>query len=449
MLSKLNVNTYRIQKFISILSYRSLSSFIGFFKTILITHLFGIGAISDAYFIFTTILTTVSGFIQQMSLNLVIPVYNEQYNRNQASPEDVQARQRTFISLCFNYFLTFSFGIALIIYVLHEQLIGPLHDKLSTTEYHIISILLHYTLPVTILFQASNFLSQLMLQRQEINKYFLLDIINGIIFITILTVLAYFMKAYALIWAFPFTSLILFISQLVTSSFRFQWFWKLRDFDIGIKKISTRLISWACFAALPYVDNYFLTLLPAGDLSVFRYSSTLITVLATLTVFNSQTTIIPEMALLGSTRKYNELTKKLNTSIFELFIISIIIISLGCVLAPIILPKLFSWYDKLSSEHMTKLTLCVQILLFRLPFVGFHQVASSCLNSIASNKQQLLFGVRSLIARIILAWIGLRYWGFFGIIVTHVIEYAIISAINYGTIHWIISKNKDQIPNPT
>jgi putative peptidoglycan lipid II flippase len=420
----------RMKDFLTLTSLRMTDMASGILKDILLTKAFGLGVFMDAYFVTTSCLDMFSGYFQQMGYGILLPFYNEQAATDN-TPEAIEREQERIIVVFLNWLILSMMVIGVLLLVQYQtfgSLVAP--NLMKEPDSHL-NLLLMISLPLSMLFQGSYALRIILLQQKRFAYFHLPGILSTFVFIGCLWALLPQYGYYAVIWALP-------VSQI----FQFALYWYLLKIRWGLvlkapfirKMLLLSLpntLSWLFFYLFVPIDNYFLSFLPPGDLSSYRFAMKMVTVFSMLTVFSLQMTMVPAIMTAGSKKDLPKMKKLIGKGFFESMLFGLPLIFAVLFLAPFLI-KVFFERGAFVAQNTRQVVFCLQILIWQIPFIGSWMMISRSYNSLFLLKPFMWIGLIALGLRALFDWWGLRTGGIQGVAWMTVCHYYLLLLIGVG-----------------
>lgn len=393
----------RLRAFSALSGLRLVDVAIGLIKDVLLTRVFGLGLYLDAYFVGTSFLDIGSGYFQQMGYGILLPFYNRQ-DADGLSLEEIHQRQQTLTLVFMNYMTLSTLLVAVGMVILHQWIV----DIALPTRSHdnaFLDGLFMASLPISILCQGSFALRTLLLQQKRFHLFYLPGILSTVVFIAIFWGFSGSLGAKALLWALPVSQVVQLALYWHYLGIRWQWLWKARDLGPMFKLALPNALICVVYYLFTPVDNYFLSQLPAGELSAFRYAAKMVTVLSTLTIFSLQMTLIPALMQAGSQEDTRTMRRLILQGLKESILLSLpVFIGLFFLATPLV--QLVFERGAFTADDTARVVQSMLIQMLGLPYIGAWMLISRCFNSLFWVKEFLVLGVVFLGLRV-----GLDYWG--------------------------------------
>ena len=399
--------------FASLSGLRGLTTLLGLLKDILLTHLFGLGAFLDAYFVTLGLLDVASGFFQQMGYGVLLPLFNEEKatkNSIEVTPKVESAQlakhdKDTLVIVFGNYLTLAILMVAVGELVLASQIGTWLAPELQANPDSHLGMLLTLLLPLSLLCQSAYALRLLLIQHKKFAWYHWPAIVSTVLFLLMVWFLFPSMGVWSVILAFPTSQVIQLLGYLWALNIQWRWTWYYPELHRMLQYATPNLAICLVYYLFIPVDNWFLAQLPAGELSAYRYAAKLVTTLGTLTVFSLQMTLIPNLMTAGGQKDSPKMQTLMRQGLFESLLVALPVIGLGIWLGPWLVRLVFL-RGEFSETNANNLTQCFQILVWQLPYIGSWMLVSRAFNSRFWLKPFLVIGIIALALRV-----GLDYWG--------------------------------------
>jgi putative peptidoglycan lipid II flippase len=420
----------RLKDFLTLSGLRLTDMASGILKDILLTKAFGLGVFMDAYFVTTSCLDMFSGYFQQMGYGILLPFYNEQATTNN-TPEAIEREQEQIIVVFLNWLILSMGVIGILILVLYQtfgSLMAP--NLMKETDSHL-ELLLMISLPLSILFQGSYALRIILVQKKRFAYFHLPGILSTLVFIGCLWAMLPQYGYWAVIWALPVSQIFQFVLYWYLLKIRWQLVLKAPFIRKMLLLSLPNTLSWLFFYLFVPIDNYFLTFLPPGDLSSYRFAMKMVTVFSMLTVFSLQMTMVPAIMTAGSQKDFLKMKKLIGKGFFESLLFGIPLIFAVILMAPFLI-KLFFERGAFVARNTQQVVFCLQILIWQIPFIGSWMMISRSYNSLFLLKPFMWIGLGALCLRVLFDWWGLRIGGIQGVAWMTVFHYYLLLLIGVG-----------------
>lgn len=434
----------RFKQFATLSGLRFVDAIVGIVKDVFLTRAFGLNAFVDSYFVATGLLDLFAGYYQQMSYGILVTLYNERADESQDSHQ-INQQQAQIIVIFLNYMIL-SMGLLAIFMMLQYQWLGSITAPgLIGKKDGYLDVLLMISLPLCMLFQGSSALRVLFLQQKRFAFFHLPGIVSTLVFITVFWIFYPQHGVYSVVWGLPVAQCVQFLMYWFALKIRWEFIFKFPDMRKMLWLSLPNSLSWLFFYLFYPVDNYFLAMLPEGELSAFRYASKITGVLVALTVFSLQMTVVPNLMIAGSQNNIVEMKKLIRKGIRESFLWSIPLIITGIFLAPFAIKVLFE-RGMFSKEDTELVTLCFQILIFQLPYAGIWMFITRSYNSLYLVKSLMVVAFSAIILRFGMDWMGLHYGGIKGMAWMATAHYYIMLLLGLSVLLYLMKQKESASP---
>ena len=440
----LNKDPERIKNYFVVSGLRLLEVGINLVRDIALSTYYGLTTFLDSYFVTLHLSDISKAYFKQMSYGILLPFYNEKASQDEstATPE-----QNDLMVVFLNYMMLGTLIASVIAMFNTHWLANILAPGLSGKPDSFLTELLFIALPLSVLFSTSSALRVVVVQQKKFAFFHLPMIISIVAFILFFLAFKETLGYYAVIWALPLAGLIQYILFFAVLKVKWKFLWRVPETDAILRMLIPYSLTYIFYELMIPVDNYFLSLLPDGELSGFRFANKIVTVISTLTVFSMQITLIPALMLSGSQRNWPEMKKLLGKGVIECVLVSLPIIVLAWFVAPYVVPVIFE-HGAFSKQNSELVTFCFKILVLELPYYALWMVLLRCYNSLFLLKPLMWIGVLTLLSRFILDWVGLHYWGITGMAWMYVVQHYLVIAMLVGVLFYLIAQNKvDHLSN--
>lgn len=412
----------RLKNYLVLTGFRLLQVITGLMKDMVLTRHLGLGAFVDAYFISTSYLDVFAGYFQQMGYGVLLPLYNKT-SQESDSEQEAATRQQKLIVVFMNYALLSMGLMALVMLVLHQTLGAWVAPKLANTKY--LDLFFFLALPVSMLFQGSYALRLVLVQQKRFGYYYFPNIVSAFVFAVGVYALYPALGYRSVLWVLPLSQIVQFVMYWQVLGIRWRWLWQHESLREMIRyALPTTFIILIYYLLVP-IDNYFLALLPAGELSAFRYASKIANLISTVSVFGLQMTLVPQLMTLGSQRNLLGMRKLVNKGMLESFLYSLPLI-LGMLFGSSFLIQLLFQRGAFHAHDTRLVSDCLNILILQLPYLGAWMLVSRSFNSLTMFKPFLFLGVLTVLLRGLFDWVGMTRWGVEGIAWMSTVHYYVM-----------------------
>lgn len=390
-----------------------------FLKEVSLTAVFGLSLFMDAYVLVNNVLIFTRSYFEQLGYGALIPVYSSTvspYSSGASAQEPAQVLQerREFLLVVFNYTLLITAFVGIVLAWQHRtvaMLMAPIWNG-ERLEYLLLLAL--FILPSCLLFQMAEMLRTTSVQEKRFILYQLPRVASLILFVGGFFLLFPAFKGMALLIALPLSQLAELLIYCVCLGLRWHWAWQHPLLKPFMDKLLPVSLSWGIFSLSILVDNFFLSFLPVGEPSAFRYAYVSILIAASLTVVNLQLESVAAINNACLEKNLIGMRRLLNSTALQVVLWSLPIIIGSVVLAPWLIKIVFE-RGAFTPENTRMVAECYRILIVLLPYVALWRAVSNCYYTLNLVRPLVLIGLLVTVLRVGMEWVGLKLWGLPGI----------------------------------
>lgn len=398
-----------------------------FLKEIVMTAFLGLAQFMDAYTLVNNILIFTRSYFEQLGYGALIPAVTQSgpadASRRRAGPasQPVQAdqneepfSQQKLLVVLLNYAILFTVVVGGAIGLLHQpiaQLIAPTWagEKLQS-----LLLLTWLVLPSCFMFQVAEMFRVLCIQEKRFALYQLPRITSLLLFIISFVLLLKVMGPMGLVIALPLSQLVELLMYCVGLKIRPRWLWRTVGSASFLQKILPVSLTWGVFSLTALVDNYFLSFLPTGEPSAFRYAYVSVLIAGSLTVVNLQMVKLADLNQACFEKDLEKTLTILKNASVQILLWSLPLIVASIVFAPWLIKVVYE-RGAFTAHNTLLVSQCYQILIVMVPYTALWRLISSCYYNLNLIRPLLLIGVVLLALRIGMDWLGLQLLGLHGL----------------------------------
>lgn len=391
-----------------------------FLKEVSLTSVFGLSLFMDAYVLVNNVLIFTRSYFEQLGYGALIPVYSslalDDTTKEETGnlPPTITAQQQELLLVVFNYMMLFTGGISALIIWQHRWVSWLMAPTWSGERLEYLLLLVMVVLPCCLLFQMAEMLRTISVQEKRFVLYQLPRILSLALFIGGFFLLHPALKTGALLIALPVSQLAELVMYALCLGIRWRWQWQTPLLPPFLSKLAPVSMTWVIFSLSMLVDNFFLSFLPSGEPSAFRYAYVSILIAASLTVVNLQlenVSAINVACLQGHLARMRQLLKETG---LQVTLWSLPLIAGSIVLAPWLIKIVFQ-RGAFTASNTLMVAQCFQILILMLPYSALWRVISNCYYTLNLVRPLFVMGLIVTLFRVGMEWLGLHLWGMPGI----------------------------------
>jgi putative peptidoglycan lipid II flippase len=384
-----------------------------FLKEVTLTAFFGLAQFMDAYTLVNNVLIFTRSYFEQLGYGALIPAYGAQASGTDGTNQ-TNSVQRDFLNTTFNYIMLFTLLISGFLCWQHRWVAWIIAPAWSDTKLGHLLLLTLIVLPSCLLFQVAEMLRILSIQEKRFVLYQLPRVISLLAFIGGFALLYPQLKTTALLIVLPVSQLLELVIYCSCLGIRWRWIWNAPGLKSFLEKLAPVSLSWGIFSLSLLVDNLFLSFLPTGEPSAFRYAYVSVLIAGSLTVNNLQLTQLSEMNSVCLEGDFSITERKLKKMGLNIILFSLPIIIVSLLLAPWLI-KLVYEHGAFSAQNTLMVSQCYQILIVMLPFTAIWRMLSSCYYALNLTRPLIILGLFSLGLRVVMEYAGLKLGGLKGL----------------------------------
>lgn len=398
-----------------------------FLKETSLTSAFGLSLFMDAYVLVNNVLIFTRSYFEQLGYGALIPVYSSLALGNPSSnhtvdpqqsalkhPHVVTPEQQELLLVVFNYMMLFATGISAFIAWQHRWISWLMAPTWSGERMDHLLLLVMVVLPCCLLFQMAEMLRTISVQEKRFVLYQVPRILSLSVFIGGFFLLRPALKTGALFIALPVSQLVELVIYALCLHIRWRWQWSTPALKPFLNKLAPVSMTWVIFSLNILVDNFFLSFLPSGEPSAFRYAYVSILIAASLTVVNLQLENLSAINLACLQGHLARMRKLLRETGLQVILWSLPLIAGSIVLAPWLIKLVFQ-RGAFTAANTLMVAQCFQILILMLPYSALWRVISNCYYTLNLVRSLFVMGLVITLLRAGMEWVGLHLWGMPGI----------------------------------
>jgi putative peptidoglycan lipid II flippase len=397
-----------------------------FLKEVSLTAVFGLSLFMDAYVLVNNVLIFTRSYFEQLGYGALIPVYsNPTLKAGHSTPPDssencggecgpVSAERQEFLNVVFNYTLLFTALVCGVLAWQHQAVASIMAPSWSGERLAYLLLLTWLILPSCLLFQLAEMLRTISVQEKRFVLYQLPRVASLLLFIGGFFLLYPSLQGMALLIALPLSQLAELLIYCVCLGIRWRWIWTSPGLKPFLDKLTPVSLSWGIFSLSILVDNFFLSFLPTGEPSAFRYAYVSILIAASLTVVNLQLEHVAAINIACIEKNLTGMRRLLTSTALQVTLWSLPIIIGSVLLAPWLIKLVFE-RGAFTAENTRLVAECYRILIVMLPYVALWRAVSNCYYTLNLLRPLLLIGLAMTGLRAAMEWVGLQLWGLPGI----------------------------------
>ncbi|WP_303674153.1 lipid II flippase MurJ [Vampirovibrio chlorellavorus] len=398
-----------------------------FLKEIVMTAFLGLAQFMDAYTLVNNILIFTRSYFEQLGYGALIPAVAQcesaESSRKQAHPVNQPAQtdqhdapfspQRLLVVLL-NYTILFTLLVGGAIGLLHQPIAQLIAPSWSGEKLQHLLLLTWLVLPSCFMFQVAEMFRVLCIQEKRFALYQLPRITSLLLFIVSFVLLLKMMGPMGLVIALPLSQLVELLMYCVGLKIRPRWVWRTEGSASFLQKIIPVSLTWGVFSLTALVDNYFLSFLPTGEPSAFRYAYVSVLIAGSLTVVNLQMVKLADLNQACSEQDLEKALAILKGASVQILLWSLPLIVGSVVFAPWLIKVVYE-RGAFTAHNTMLVSQCYQILIVMVPYTALWRLMSSCFYNLNLIRPLLLIGVVLLALRIGMDWLGLQLMGLHGL----------------------------------
>lgn len=390
-----------------------------FLKEVSLTTFFGLAHFMDAYTLINNILIFTRSYFEQLGYGALIPTQGQLALRETKDTEGVSSRfllstRQDFLNVVCNYTFLFTLLIGGVIMAWHNGIAWMIAPAWQGEKLNDLTLLTWIVLPSCLIFQITEMLRVISIQEKRFILYQLPRVISLSLFIAGLMVLFPRIGIMALLIVLPVSQLVELLIYCAFLGIRPRWIWKAPGLSLFIKKIFPVSLTWAIFSLSLLVDNFFLSFLPTGEPSAFRYAYVSVLIVGSLTVVNLQLAKLSEINNACLEKNDQRVKTLLKNASLQILLWSLPLITVSIGLAPWLIQRVYV-RGAFTAHNALLVTACFQIMLLLIPYTALWRLISSCYYNLNLIRPLFCIGLACLILRALMEGIGLKLWGLQGI----------------------------------
>jgi putative peptidoglycan lipid II flippase len=388
-----------------------------FLKEVALTAFFGLTHFMDAYTLINNVLIFTRSYFEQLGYGALIPTQGElslgKESQN-ASLVPLESAQHDFLNVVFNYTLLFTFIVSSFIFLQHDWVAWLIAPTWSDEKLNYLALLTWIVLPSCLLFQMAEMLRVLSVQQERFILYQLPRVISLILFIGGFVSLFPVIGILALLIALPVSQLVELIAYCFFLNIRPKWIWYSPSLKPFLEKLLPVSLTWVIFSLSILVDNFFLSFLPTGEPSAFRYAYVSVVIAGSLTVVNLQLAKLSEVNNACQKKDISQVKSLFKDASIQIVLWSLPLVVGSIILAPWLIQIIYV-RGAFTSHNALLVSQCYQILVVLIPYTALWRLISNCYYNLNLIRPLFLIGLIVLVLRVGMEWIGLKLWGLQGI----------------------------------
>jgi putative peptidoglycan lipid II flippase len=391
-----------------------------FLKEIAMTACLGLAQFMDAYTLVNNILIFTRSYFEQLGYGALIPAVTQfapaEESRDltgEAVQGEASFSQQALLVVLLNYSSLFTVLVGIAIYLLHQPIAWLIAPTWGGEKLQYLLLLTWLVLPVCFVFQVAEMFRVLCIQEKHFGLYQFPRIISLLLFIGGFVLLQSSLGPLALLIALPVSQLVELLMYCVGLKIRPRWVWHTPGSASFLQKILPVSLSWGVFSLSALVDNFFLSFLPTGEPSAFRYAYVSVLIAGSLTVVNLQMVKLADLNQACSEKNLEKALAILKSASAQILLWSLPLIVGSIVFAPWLI-KLVYERGAFTAHNTLLVSQCYQILIVMVPYTALWRLISSCYYSLNLMRPLLLMGVILLVLRIGMDWLGIHLLGLQG-----------------------------------
>lgn len=389
-----------------------------FLKEVALTAFFGLAHFMDAYTLINNVLIFTRSYFEQLGYGALIPAQGQlslKELRQHVSQVPIEMAHQDFLNVVFNYTFLFTFIVSGFIFLKHDWIAWLIAPTWSSDErLSHLALLTWIVLPSCLLFQIAEMLRVLSVHQKRFILYQLPRVFSLIIFIGGFISFFPVIGILALLIVLPVSQLVELLIYCFFLKIRPRWIWYSPNLKPFLKKLLPVSLTWIIFSLSILVDNFFLSFLPTGEPSAFRYAYVSVLIAGSLTVINLQLAKLSEINNACLKKDISQVKVLLKNASMQIVLWSLPLIAGSIVLAPWLIQIIYM-RGAFTPHNALLVSQCYQILVVLIPYTALWRLISSCYYNFNLIMPLFLIGLILLAVRIGMEWIGLKLWGLQGI----------------------------------
>lgn len=397
-----------------------------FLKEVIMTAFLGLAQFMDAYTLVNNILIFTRSYFEQLGYGALIPAVAQSVTTdascdgkakpvgklNAAEAESSFSQQELLVVLL-NYAILFTVLVGTAIYLLHQPIAWLMAPTWSGQKLEYLLLLTWLVLPACFIFQVAEMFRVLCIQQKRFGLYQFPRIISLLLFIGSFILLQNSMGPLGLVIALPVSQLVELLMYCIGLKIRPRWVWHTAGSASFLQKILPVSMTWGVFSLSALVDNFFLSFLPTGEPSAFRYAYVSVLIAGSLTVVNLQMVKLADLNLACSEKNIEKALHILKSAGAQIMLWSLPLIIASVVLAPWLI-KIVYERGAFTAHNTLLVSQCYQILIGMVPFTALWRLISSCYYNLNLIRPLLWIGVVFIVLRVGMDWLGIQLFGLYG-----------------------------------